>query len=162
MKKPSAAYGDGHAPYHLMRKIVALSTANDWHGAKDEWRLEVVWLEPRGVCLCGHAPITEQCLIRNCINGNAAVVGNICVKRFLGLPSDDIFKGFQRIRRNLTAALAVAAARYAYARGWLNDWEIGFCLNTVQRRTVSARERAKKVEINGRLLTCLAAVCHQR
>ena len=44
------------------------------------------------MCLCSHFPIKEICVIRNRVNGVRAEVGNVCVKKFLGLPSGKIFE----------------------------------------------------------------------
>jgi hypothetical protein len=119
--------------------------------------LEEVWLEPGGVCLCGHAPITEQCLILNRVNGNAAIVGNVCVKRFLQLPSDRLFNAFKRIRADPRRALTSDALEYAYGKNWLNDWELKFYRDTLSRRRPSERQQAKRLEINVRVLALLAA-----
>jgi hypothetical protein len=128
--------------------------------AKREWELESLFFtEPGdyGTCLCGHA-IREHCVIVNRANGNTAIVGNCCVKRFLGLGSEPVFAGFRRIMRDRGRALTPAAVEYAHARGWLNDWEKDFLLNT-RRRTrsnLSDLELAKRREINQRILNRVA------
>jgi hypothetical protein len=80
--------------YELASKIIALRVADTWDQAKIEWSLFDVFKEVEpDTCLCGHYPIIENCVLRNRENRNRAIVGNVCVKKFLGLPSDKIFQG---------------------------------------------------------------------
>jgi hypothetical protein len=144
-----------HSRSALVSSILALSAADVWDEAKREWDLESVWFaEPDEPwrCMCGHSPIREVCVIRNRLTGHRAEVGNVCVTRFLGLPSGDLFAALKRVARNPAAALSPAAVEYAHGRGWMNDWERSFCLDTAKRRKLSARQRAKRAEINTRVL----------
>src|SRR5262245_49233660 len=87
-------------PRRLVEEIIALSIADTWGEARGEWTLsDVYFTDTPGRCLCGH-PITEHCLLVNHLNGNEAVVGNHCVKRFLDIPSEPIFAGLRRIAHN--------------------------------------------------------------
>lgn len=77
------------AEFQLTREILERSTATTWDAAKLEWTLhEVFESEEPETCLCGHYPIIENCVLRNKTNGAFATVGNCCVKKFIGLPSD--------------------------------------------------------------------------
>jgi hypothetical protein len=148
-----------------VREIVALSVANTWHLAKSEWALAEVYLADQpGACLCGHRPIREHCVIVNRENGNKAVVGNCCVKRFVGLPSASIFADLRRIIGDVTKAPSQALVNHAHALGWITDWEARFALDTLRLRRLSARQRAKRAEINRRLLARMAQTvggrCH--
>jgi len=146
----------------LVERIIARSVADNWPQAKREWSLADVYLadEPRR-CLCSHYPIIECCVIRNRLNGNKAVVGNYCVKRFLGLPSGPLFQAFKRIMKDRGAALNQAAVEYAHDRGWLTDEERDFYLNTIRPfyrlRGLSPKQRAWRVDINERVLARLRA-----
>jgi hypothetical protein len=144
-----------HAPYRLAEKIVALSVAGNWSMAKLEWDLAKVFFadpdEP-GTCLCGHRPIREHCVLVNRLNGNMAVVGNVCVTRFMGLASDRLFRSLRRIEQDRTRALSVPMVEHAYGQGWINDWERGFNLNTVQKRRLSGKQRLIRAQINGKVL----------
>jgi hypothetical protein len=141
------------APYRLVEEIVALSVANTWHLAKSEWALAEVYLADQpGTCLCGHYPIIEHCVLCNRENGNTAVVGNVCVTRFLGLASEVIFAGLRRITHDCGKAMNQAAIEYAHSRGWINDWERDFYLDTSRKGKLSPKQRAKRVEINRRVL----------
>lgn len=80
--------GEGYNFKRLKAAILALSHADDWEVAKWEWKLIGVFEadEPE-TCPCGYHPIVEIFTIRNAITGHVADVGNVCVKRFLGLPT---------------------------------------------------------------------------
>jgi hypothetical protein len=139
------------APWRLVPEILARSVASHWAEAREEWHLDRVYVAPQGRCLCGHR-ITKHCDIFNRANGNRATVGSCCVKHFLGISSGRIFAGLRRVTRDRGAALSAAAVEYGYDRGWLTVWERGFCLDTIRKRKLSAKQRAKRVEINERLL----------
>jgi len=149
----------GPVPYRLVEEIVARSVAGSWRQAKLEWDLAHVFVtEPDspGICTCGHYPIREHCVIRNRKSGNKAVVGNWCVKRFLGLPSGPLFQAFKRIMKDGGAALNQAAVEYAYGQGWINDRQREFYLDTIRPfyrlKGLSPKQRAWRVEINEKVL----------
>jgi hypothetical protein len=133
-----------------MERIIARSEAKSWAEAKLEWNLVEIFedRDSPGTCLCGHYPITEQCILVNRINGNRVVVGNVCVKRFLGLPTDNLFQALRRIEKNTAAALNEEMILHAHAHGWINDWEKMFYLDTIRERKLSPRQRAIRVQIN--------------
>jgi hypothetical protein len=140
-------------PYRLVEEIMALSLAKSWGEAKREWVLShVFYAASPGTCLCGKYPIIEHCVICNRENGNTAVVGNHCVRRFMGLPSERIFAGLRRIASDRGARLGDAVVEYAYAKGWISDWEYEFCRDKRRGRRLSPRQRAKRVEINEKVL----------
>ena len=72
--------------YRLATQIINLSESNLWSQAKLEWELDSIFItdhDSAGTCLCGHFPILEHCIIRNRVNGRDAVVGNVCIGRYL-------------------------------------------------------------------------------
>lgn len=139
--------------YKLAVEIVALSVADTWDEAKLEWALEdVFYSDEPGVCLCGHRPILEQCIIVNQHNGNEAIIGNVCVKRFLGLPSDKLFAAINRIAKDPSRALNTETVEYAHRKGWMNDWERKFYMDTLRKRGLSPKQRAKREQINQQVL----------
>jgi hypothetical protein len=79
--------------FKLTEEIINRSQSKVWDMAKLEWSLHKIYEadEPE-TCLCGHFPIIEICTLRNKLNGQFATVGNCCVKKFIGLPSDLIFQ----------------------------------------------------------------------
>jgi hypothetical protein len=158
-RSPSAG---GHARYQLAAEIIARSVGDTWDDAKREWDLAHVFIsapdEP-GTCLCGHHPIREHCLLTNRENGNEAVVGNVCVTKFMGLSSEKLFAAFRRIAKNREAALNAEAVDYAHRTGWIDDWQRRFYLDTCRRsrRKLSQKQLAKRVEINRKVLARVAA-----
>ncbi len=53
------------AEYKRTREIIARSQADVWDEAKLEWELaEVYRTKEPDVCLCGHPPINEPCVLR--------------------------------------------------------------------------------------------------
>jgi hypothetical protein len=158
----AAASGNGHAPFRLAEEIVNRSVAESWHDARIEWELESVFvskLDEPGTCLCGHYPIREHCVLRNRENDNVVVVGNCCVRRFLDMPSERVFRGLRRIVRDVEAALGPATVEFAHGRGWINDWERSFLLDTARKQRPSARVLAKRAEINAKVLACTGGPC---
>jgi hypothetical protein len=144
---------DDQPPSRLVREIIALSVAGSWQEAAREWVLDHVFFsEPDdpGTCLCGHYPIVEHCVLRNCKNGNKAIVGNVCVHRFMGIPTDQLFTSLKRIAQNRELALHVRMVYYAKNNGWLNDWEVQFYCNTLKmtRRQLSEKQLALRIRIN--------------
>ncbi len=49
-------------------------------------------------CPCGHENIKELCYIKNTINGNITFVGNVCVNKFVGIKTGNIFSGIKKIK----------------------------------------------------------------
>jgi hypothetical protein len=142
-----------HNATRLTQEIIALSNSNTWESAKNEWQLSEIYEEEEpSTCLCGHYPIIEICVLRNRFNGNETIVGNVCVKKFLGLPSDRIFAAIKRISKDNSKSLNKEAIEYMNERGWLTDWEYGFCCNTMKKRVLSEKQMNSRVGINQKLL----------
>ncbi len=139
--------------YKLSREIIALSVANTWDRARPEWQIEDIYIqEEPDTCLCGHFPINELCVLRNIQNRATAVVGNVCVKKFLGLRSDKMFDAVKRVASDETRALNVEAVEHAHGKGWINDWEQSFYLDTWRLRNLSTNRMEKRVQINRKVL----------
>lgn len=144
---------------NLQTHIVSMSVAQVWLEAKSEWTLDHVQVlekdekaEPE-TCPCGHFPIIELCWIRNIKNRRLTFVGNVCVKRFMGMPADAVAAGFTRVMENPEKALNAAAVNFSHAQGWISDWEKKFCLSTCLKRKLSGRQLQKRIEINAKLLS---------
>ncbi len=145
------------AHYELAAKIIDLSDSKTWDEAKLEWSLIDVFQEDEpDTCLCGHFPILENCVLRNQRNGNQAIVGNVCVKKFLGLPSDKIFQGINRIAKDNKRSLNAETVDHGHRKGWINDWERKFYFSTMKKRNLSGRQREKRIEINDKVLSLVA------
>lgn len=139
--------------YKLTEEIIKRSQAQTWDAARPEWGLEdVYFVEDPETCLCGHFPIKEICTLRNSANQETADVGNCCVKKFLGLPSDKIFQAVKRVKVDGDKALNAEAIQHAHQKGWMTDWERDFSLNTMRKRVLTGKQLQKRREINARVL----------
>ena len=139
--------------YQLTTKLIELSTAGTWDEAKLEWILEHVWREDEpDTCLCGHYPIIEICQLRNRLNTNTAIVGNCCVKKFTNLPSDLIFQAVKRIQEDEERAINAETIDHAHQKGWINDWERKFYMNTWRKRKLTGAQRNTRIQINQKVL----------
>ena len=138
--------------YKLTEEIIKLSQSQLWDVAKSEWTLyEIYEADEPERCLCGHFPIIEICTLKNKLNSNYATVGNCCVKKFIGLPSDKIFQAIKRVRKDDEKSLNAEAITHAYDKGWINDWEKGFYLDVMRKRKLTPNQLNKKVQINNKL-----------
>jgi len=139
--------------YKLASEIIKLSTARNWPAAKLEWKLEEVYeSDELDACLCGH-PIREICVIRNRVNGSTAVVGNSCVKKFLDLASDPIFRAVKRVRTDNTKSVNVETLVHALERNWINQWEFDFYKDIMYKRILTEKRQAIKLQINQKILS---------
>lgn len=152
MPKPIKA---GHSQFQLMDRIVELSHSKTWDEARWEWQVNAVYQkehgEPSGTCLCGHHPIREICVIYNPFTGRFAEVGNVCVNKFLVIPTDTLFKAMARIHEDITAALNSDTVRFAFDNQWINKWEYEFYLDTWRKRKLSKRQMNKRISLNERI-----------
>lgn len=139
--------------YKLTEGIVNLSQSDIWDVAKFEWELDHIYeAEEPDTCLCGHYPIIEICILRNKVNRNSATVGNCCVKKFIGLPSDKIFQALKRVRKDDEKALNSEAIHHAYTKGWINEWEHTFYMDTWRKRNLSMKQMAARKKVNAKVL----------
>ncbi len=139
--------------FKLIEEIIILSVADTWDEAKIEWQLaEIYHQEEPDTCLCSHFPINEICVLRNKRNNLTTQVGNICVKKFLGLPSDLMFQALRRIAKDETRALNAETIDHAFRKGWINNWEKKFYFDTMRKRNLSNKQLAKRIQINRQVL----------
>ncbi len=139
--------------YKLTQEIIQLSNSEVWDFAKLEWALnEIYEADEPETCLCGHFPIIEICILRNKLNGQFATVGNCCVKKFIGLPSDLIFKAVKRVRMDKEKSLNAEAIQYAYEKNWINEWEFKFSIDTMRKRILSGKQLQTRMKVNEKML----------
>ncbi len=135
----------------LMRHIIPLSNAGDWSAAKKEWALAGVEIsEEFDNCPCGQE-IKEHCYIRNRLNGNTTYVGNICINRFIGIDTGNLFEGLKRIAQDPVANANEDLIVHAYSLGYIYEGEYKFLLETRLKRKLSAKQLAWKEKINRRI-----------
>ena len=141
------------AEYQFFSKILELSEAEDWDDAVTEWQLKETYLTMYpDTCICGHFPINEICIVRNKLTGNVATVGNSCVKKFLNLPSDEIFTPINRIQKNIYASVNKAMLNRAFSKGWISDWDYGFYNSIMKKKKLTDSQLEYKVGINRKIL----------
>lgn len=139
--------------YTLTEKILEQSQAKTWDVAKLEWCLsEIYEAEEPETCICGHFPIIEICILQNKVNLQSATVGNCCVKKFIGLPSDRIFQEVKRVRKDNQKALNGEAIQHAFVKGWINEWEYNFSIDTVRKRVLSQKQLQTRIKVNEKML----------
>ncbi len=147
--------------YKLSQEIILRSEADTWDEAKLEWKLaQVYYVSEAGTCLCGHSPIIEICVLHNKYNDNDAIVGNVCVKKFLGLSSDKIFQAVNRVSKDNEKALNAETIAHAHRRGWISDWDRNFYSDTIKKSKnsiiwkllLSPKELAKRIEVNQKVI----------
>jgi hypothetical protein len=149
----AGAMPEGHNFKQLQAHILPLSQANAWEVARKEWALlDIDESEEPETCPCGHFPIREICQIRNRITKNVTEVGNVCVKRFLGVRSDLIFTSIKKIRKDRTKSLNTDSIVFFHDRGLLTDWEYGFLQDTLKKRMLSTRQQQVRERINDKVL----------
>lgn len=139
--------------YKLTEEIIKRSQSKIWDIAKLEWFLnEIYEAEEPETCLCGHFPIIEICILRNKLNYNFETVGNCCVKKFIGLPSDLIFQSVKRVRKNSQKSLNAEAIQHAYQKNWINEWEYNFSINTMRKRVLTSKQLKARMTVNEKML----------
>lgn len=85
-------------------------------------------------------------------NQRYATVGNCCVKKFIGLPSDLIFQAVKRVRSDGSHSLNGEALSHALEKQWINQWEFDFYLKVMRKRNLTPKQAAKKQQINEKFL----------
>ncbi len=139
--------------FDLIRKIIELSFADKWDNAKKEWSLiEIIEAESPETCLCGHYPIIELCELKNNINGNTVIVGNICVKKFLGISSDKIYSTIKKLRKSIENTANIETIEFLYSKKEITDWEKEFYSRIARIRNLSDKQLKIKIEINNKIL----------
>jgi len=142
-----------HNQYQLFREIISRSVGKTWDEAVKEWDLVgVLQGDSPETCLCGHYPILELCFLRNVRNGATATVGNVCVNRFMNIPSQSIFDGLARVRAGVRNAMNPAVLDWAVVQGWVTPWEERFYRDTWRKRVLSERQLHQRIRINNHVL----------
>jgi hypothetical protein len=137
----------------LTLEIIERSNAKTWQEAKWEWEIESIFnqTEP-DTCLCGHSPIMELCILRNRCNGNRVTVGNVCVKKFLGLESDPIFKCVRRVTKDIKKPLNRATLDHALRQGWISHLNHFTYVNVLMKRNLFSLQLPERIKINQLIL----------
>jgi hypothetical protein len=136
----------------LKEHILSLSRAEDFEAAKKEWNLigfEVQ--EDFGACPCGQS-IKEFCFLENEVTRRKTHVGNVCVKRFIGIDTGNLFSGLRRIMDDVSANANEDLILHAYKYGYIYEREYDFLMSTRMQRILSPKQMDWKMKINRRIL----------
>jgi hypothetical protein len=138
---------------NLKAHILPLSSSTDFNAARDEWDLVHIEIsEDFDNCPCGK-DIKEHCYIRNRITGQETYVGNVCINRFMGLDTGNLFAGLKRITQDPDAAPNLALIEHANQKGYLYDREYGFLTSTARKRILSGAQLSWRRKINRRIIS---------
>ena len=85
-------------------------------------------------------------------NQKITIVGNCCVNKFMGLPSEKIFQAVKRIRKDIDKSLNCEAIELAYSKDWINEWEYKFYADTLKKRLLTEKQASKRKQINEKIL----------
>lgn len=141
--------------YRLITEIIARSVAKKWDLAKQEWIIDRIYRDDPDSCLCGHYPIVEICLLKNIKNGKRVIVGNCCVQKFIGLSSDKLFAAIKRVKANIEMPFNAEVIEYAFKKGYMDEKERIFYIETWRKRTLSPKQIGWRASINRRVLKSL-------
>jgi hypothetical protein len=145
--------------FKLIQEIIKKSVNPIWELAKLEWELaNVEDSEEEQTCLCGHYPIKELCLLANKENGNTVIVGNCCVKKFVGIRSDKVFNAFKRVRKDSEKSFNEDTINLALGRNWITGWEKNFYLDIKGKRTLTHKQMTIKQRVNAKILLRMGRV----
>lgn len=135
----------------LKQHILPLSNAGDWAAAKKEWKLVGVEVSDEfDNCPCGQE-IKEHCYIKNSLNGNTTYVGNVCINRFIGIDTGNLFDGLKRIAKDAAANANEDLIIHSYRFGYIYESEYKFLMETRRKRKLSEKQLAWKEKINRRI-----------
>ena len=142
-----------HNYERLKAHILPLSNASSFNVAKNEWKLVGVEMhEDFDHCPCGQQ-IKELCHLENELNSNKTFVGNVCVNRFIGIDTGNLFAGLKRIALNNSENANEDLIRHAYKMGYIYDEkEYNFLMQTKNKRKLSPAQLSWKQKINRRIV----------
>ncbi len=135
----------------LKAHILPLSRAQNFELARREWSLIGIEVsEEFDNCPCGQE-IKEHCFIRNSETGNTTYVGNVCINRFIGIDTGNLFAGLRRIAQDSSANANEDLIVHAYKLGYIYESECKFLMETKHKRKLSSKQVAWKEKINRRI-----------
>ena len=136
----------------LKAHILPLSKSHAFETARHEWKLVGVEIsEEFDNCPCGKE-IKEHCYIENTSTGHKTYVGNVCINRFIGIDTGNLFNGIKRIAKDPTANANADLIDHAYKLGYIYETEYAFLMQTRLKRILSVKQIAWKEKINRRII----------
>lgn len=135
----------------LKAHILPLSRSQDFPEARKEWSLVGVEISDEfDSCPCGQ-DIKEHCYIENEFTGHRTYVGNVCINRFIGIDTGNLFDGLKRIATDSKANANADLINHAFKLGYIFDSEYNFLMQTRLKRKLSPAQLAWKEKINRRI-----------
>lgn len=140
-----------HNYERLKAHILPLSSAESFEVARTEWDLVGVEItEEYDHCPCGKE-IKEHCYITNRVTGYSTYVGNVCINRFIGIETGNLFDGLKRIAQDPYANANLDVIEHGRRLGFIYDTEYQFLVETRLKRTLSPKQKEWKRKINRRI-----------
>ena len=142
----------------LITEIINLSNNKYWNDAKLEWSCVDVDLNTEGICLCGHH-LSNLYHIKNKLNGNKAIVGSSCVKKFENNDMDNylsFINEYQKLinkqkKNGIEQSLPISLINKMYQYGRLNEIEYKFYKDIYKKLTLSDKQNQWKIRINNKI-----------
>lgn len=142
--------------YKLKESIIGLSESDNWEDAKYEWRFTYSYsvpLEMGFTCKCGKKPIMEVCVLYNTLNKREAKVGNVCVKKFLGIQEGTrIFNAVKKLKKDIRASMGLHALKYLYKRNAIGQSDFNSYKSNIRKRKLTDEEYFERERHNRKLL----------
>jgi hypothetical protein len=136
----------------LKQHILPLSKAQNFAEARFEWHLVAVEVSDEfDNCPCGQE-IKEHCFIKNRMTGQSTYVGNVCINRFIGIDTGNLFDGLKRIAADSKANANEDLIKFAQEHGYLFEKEYKFLMQTRLKRNLSPAQLSWKEKINRRII----------
>ena len=141
----------------LKEYILSKSISDNFYIASREWRVVRIFISDDPTqCPCGQV-IYEWCHIENRETEKQTIVGNVCVKHFMGVDMSPFFAGAKRLRKDSRKGPNKALISYAAQHGLINEWETEFLINVMSKRVLSDKQIACRDKISNRILAALTA-----
>lgn len=143
----------------LKDELTLLSVRKTWPLAKKEWELERIYIiedpDDFEMCLCGHTPIKEVCVIKNKFNDNIAHVGNCCINHFLkdGIgATNPIFQAAKKVKADPKKSLHITVLDSAFERNVIDQRSYEFYSEIKRKRKLTPAQLRWKMNINLKII----------
>ena len=135
----------------LKAHILPLSLSDVFDVARMEWDLVSVEItEDFDSCPCGKE-IKEHCYITNRITNKSTYVGNVCINRFIGIETGNLFEGLKCISNDPYANANIDVIEHGRKMGFIYETEYEFLTKTRLKRKLSDKQLEWKRKINRRI-----------
>jgi len=117
--------------YELDGKEIYNSMCELWAETCQEWEISKMGDGHNDHCVCGHY-IQQNCYIINSLNGNLAIVGNVCVEQFENPELIFTFKELRKKKKKIDKLFIkkdIIKLKVIYVRQREDDYLYKFCNN---------------------------------